>query len=294
MSSMPSHGERRERRGSMSAAGGVSGADPRVRWDAEAYARNSTAQQQWALELIAMLDLNGGESVLDIGSGDGKVTAEIARRVPRGRVVGLDSSEDMVRLARAAFPSASWPNLRFQEGDARTLELHEELHEQFDVVFSNATLHWVKDHRPVLSGAARCLRRGGRVLLQMGGRGNGAQVFEAAEAMAASKEWERWFRGFEFPWGFHAPEEYSAWCRDAGLTPRRVELLPRTMRQNGAEGLAGWIRTTWMPYTGRVPEDRREAFIREAVARYLAAHPAKADGTVEVAMVRLEVDAVRD
>ncbi len=222
---------------------------PGVRWDAADYARNSAAQQGWARELIGKLGLSGSESVLDLGCGDGKVTAEIARRVPGGRVVGVDSSEEMVLLSRSAFPASGHPNLRFQSGDARLLEFEKE----FDVVFSNATLHWVKDHRPVLSGAARSLKAGGRILFQMGGRGNGAEIFDVAREMIAREEWGRWFAGFEFPWGFYGSEEYAPWCAAAGLRVLRIELLPRIMMQDGADGLAGWIRTTWMPYTERVP-----------------------------------------
>jgi trans-aconitate 2-methyltransferase len=264
--------------------------EPSVRWDAAEYARNSAAQQQWAFELIGKLGLQGGEAVMDLGSGDGKVTAEIARRVPHGRVVGVDSSEDMIGLACATFPPSACPNLSFHLADVRALDFEAE----FDVVFSNATLHWVKDHGPVLKGIAASLRRGGRILLQMGGRGNGAEVFTVARQMIASAAWGRWFSGFDFPWGFYGPEEYSPWCAAAGLRPLRIQLLSRTMRQDGLEGLAGWIRTTWMPYTERVPESRREAFIHEAAERYLDAHPPDAEGRVSVAMVRLEVEAARD
>ena len=260
-----------------------------VRWDAAEYARNSAAQLGWALELIAKLGLTGTESVLDIGCGDGKVTAEIARRVPRGRVTGVDSSPEMIALARSSFPPSGIPNLGFQLGDARALDFDG----IFDIVFSSATLHWVKEHGPVLNGAARSLKRGGRILFQMGGRGNGAEVFEVAGRMTEDPRWSRWFTGFESPWGFYGPEEYEPWCREAGLRPVRIELLPRTMLQKGAKGLAGWIRTTWMPYTERLPEDRREAFIREVVDRYLEGHPPDRDGNVGVAMVRLEVEASR-
>ncbi len=260
------------------------------RWDAEEYARNSAAQQGWARELIEKLGLSGDEAVLDLGCGDGKVSAEIALRVPSGRVLGLDSSEDMIQLSRRSFPSSGYPNLRFQPGDARSLEFDP----QFHVVFSNATLHWVKDHGPVLKGAARSLLPRGRILFQMGGRGNGADVFAVALQMAAGGEWRRFFAGFEFPWGFYGPDDYLPWCAAAGLRVRRIELLPRTMLQKGAAGLSGWIRTTWMPYTERVPEDRREAFIQEASARYVDLHPPDAEGNVGVEMVRLEVDAVKE
>jgi trans-aconitate 2-methyltransferase len=146
----------------------------------------------------------------------------------------------------------------------------------------------------VLKGAARSLRPGGRILFQMGGRGNGAEIFEVARSMTAAPEWHGFFAGFEFPWGFHGQDEYMPWCAAAGLRIRRIELLPRTMRQEGAAGLAGWIRTTWMPYTERLPADRREAFIGEAAARYMSRHPPDAQGIVGVEMVRLEVDAVKD
>jgi trans-aconitate methyltransferase len=256
-------------------------------WDAEEYARNSAAQLGWARELIEKLDLSGSESVLDIGCGDGKVTAEIARRLPRGRVVGIDSSQEMIRLARSAFPPTSRGNLDFLAGNALALDFNQE----FDVVFSNATLHWVKDHGPVLRGAARSLRPGGRLLFQMGGRGNGAGILAVVREMMTAEEWRGFFADFQFPWGFYGPEEYAPWCAAVGLQARRIELLPRTMVQKGTEGLAGWIRTTWMPYTERVPADRQEAFIREVSERYARAHPPDAQGNLAVEMVRLEVDA---
>ena len=264
--------------------------DPGFRWDAEEYARNSAAQLGWARELIEKLGLSGHEQLLDLGCGDGKVTAEIARRVPGGRVVGMDSSGEMISLARSAFPPSPQANLSFVTGDARALEFDRE----FDVIFSNATLHWVINHGPVLEGAARSLRSGGRILFQMGGRGNAAGVLAVTREMIAAAEWRGFFAGFQFPWGFYGPEEYAPWCAAAGLRVRRIELLPRIMLQKGAEGLAGWIRTTWMPYTERIPSERREAFVREASERYVRAHPPDAQGSVAVEMVRLEVDAVRD
>ena len=270
-----------------STPGGV-GAGP-VRWDAEEYAKNSAAQLGWARELIAKLDLEGHEHVLDIGCGDGKVSAELARRVLRGSVVGVDSSVDMIRLARAAFPPAAQGNLSFMLRDARELGFED----RFDVVFSNATLHWVKDHRAVLRSVAQSLKPRGRLLFQLGGRGNGGEIFEVARIMIASPAWSEFFPNFEFPWSFYGPEHYDAWCRAAGLSLRRAELLPKAMVQRGTEGLAGWIRTTWMPYTSRLPLDRREEFIREAADRYALIRPADAQGDLRVEMVRLEIEAAK-
>jgi trans-aconitate 2-methyltransferase len=258
-----------------------------VRWDAEEYARNSAAQLGWARELIGKLRLSGNESVLDIGCGDGRVSAELAQRVPRGEVIGCDSSPQMIAKAQSAFPPGSHANLSFQLADARALGFQD----RFEVAFSNATLHWVKDQPTVLRGVARALKRGGRLLFQMGGRGNGEELIAMARLMTGEAQWRGFFQGFEFPWGFHGPEEYRSWCGDAGLRVLRAELLPRDMLHQGTEGLAGWMRTTWMPFTDRVPVDRREAFIAEAVDRYTAVHPLTARGETSVRMVRLEVEA---
>ena len=259
------------------------------RWDAADYARSSSAQQGWALELIDKLALAGDETVLDIGCGDGKVTAELARRLPRGHVTGVDSSAEMVGAARVSWPVARYPNLDFQAADARALPFAD----TFTVAFSNATLHWVIEHGPVLRGVARALRRGGRLLFQFGGRGNGAAIFQVAEEMTRAAAWRDFFHGFSFPWGFYGPDQYAPWCREAGLQPRRIELLPRPMVQQGKAGLMAWIRTTWLPYTQRLPEDLREQFVEEAATTYLARRPLDDAGRAVVEMVRLEVEAVR-
>lgn len=259
------------------------------KWDASEYARNSSAQEGWAKQLMASLALAGREAVLDIGCGDGKITAELARMVPGGSVLGIDSSSEMIDLARSTFPRRLHPNLDFEVADALSLEWKE----RFDVAFSNAALHWVRDHATVLRGVAALLKPGGRALFQMGGKGNAAGVVAVVEEMMRSPSWEQYFRGFTFPWGFYGPEEYHAWCKEAGLEVRRVELLPRDMRQSDLGGLAGWMRTTWMPYTQRIPPARREDFIREACERYAAANPLGPGGEISVRMVRLELDARR-
>jgi trans-aconitate methyltransferase len=259
------------------------------RWNSEDYARHSSAQQEWALELLTKLGLQPGEQVLDIGCGDGKVTAAIAARLPGGGALGLDSSPEMVDLARRSYPPNRHPNLRFQLGDALALDFEE----RFDAVFSNATLHWVRDHLRVLRAVARALKPGGRLLFQMGGRGNGEEVLRKLEELSWEPPWKAWLAGFPCPWSFYGPEEYRGWLRQAGLQARRLELIPKQMRQQGAAGLAGWIRTTWLPYTEAVPPEHREELVARIVDRYLRVHPPDADGAVTVEMVRLEVEAVR-
>jgi trans-aconitate methyltransferase len=257
-------------------------------WDPEDYEQHSAQQQRWARELVEKLQLAGDESVLDIGCGDGKVTAEIASRVPEGHVLGIDSSADMVRRA-GELHSPVHPNLRFEVADASHLQYDGE----FSVVFSNAALHWVRDQRPVLRGIARGLRDKGRVLVQMGGKGNAADVVAVLNEVTALPRWRGYFAGFVFPFGFYDPEEYRPWLAEASMRPIRVELVPKDMVHAGRDGLAGWLRTTWMPYLERGPAEMQPELLGDVLDAYLARHPLDEDGNAHVRMVRLEVEAVK-
>jgi trans-aconitate methyltransferase len=257
------------------------------RWNAAEYARHSSAQLNWARELIDKLDLQGQESVLDLGCGDGKVTAEIADRLPQGQVVGLDSSEAMIQLATHQFPPNRHPNLSFQWGDAAQLNFSA----QFDIVFSNAALHWIQDHRPVLAGIRKSLKPKGRILLQMGGQGNAADIVAVVEELMHRQQWSSFFEGFEFPYGFHGSAEYRQWLIQNGLIPLRVALIPKDMTYPDQTGLEGWLSTTWLPYTQRIEETLRPAFIRAIADTYIARHPLDREGQCHVRMIRLEVEA---
>lgn len=258
-------------------------------WNPAAYAANSSSQQRWARELIAKLELQGDERILDVGCGDGKVTAELARALPNGAVTGIDRSPDMIRYARKTFPPDAYPNLNFHVMDARRIQLDR----KFDLLFSNAALHWVEDHPAFLRGAGEALRSGGRLVVSCGGKGNAQDVFVALRAEMRRQRWRQFFRKLERPYFFHRPEEYEKWLPRFGFETRHVGLADKDMVWSGAAGLAAWLRTTWLPYTQRVPEAAREEFIAGVVTRYLSRHPLDAKGAVHVRMVRLEIDAVR-
>ncbi len=256
-------------------------------WDSRDYELHSRVQQGWARELLGKLSLRGTERLLDIGCGDGKVTAEIAGLLGEGRVIGIDSSESMIALATARYPPADHNNLSFRLMDAVTMHFDG----LFDVVFSNAALHWVKDHRPVVRSISSCLEPGGRILLQMGGQGNARAVVGVLDRLLGLPKYERYFAGFEFPYGFHGIEYYQDLLAESGFVNCRVELIDKDMVHDGVEGLKGWIRTTWLPYTGRLDNLTRDEFIEELAERYLEQVPLDAQGRAHVAMVRLEVEA---
>lgn len=257
------------------------------KWNPEEYQTSSPNQKKWGEELLSRLSFGSMERVLDMGCGDGQITALIAQRVPGGSVIGIDSSADMVELAQKNFPPESHPNLSFQVKDARKLDFTRE----FDIVFSNATLHWVIDHAPVLEGIKRSLKPSGNILLQMGGKDSAAELVKILASMTREEQWARYFEQFTFPYGFYSPEEYLPWLDAAGFKTKRLELIPKDMTHQGEEGLASWIRTTWLPYTQRVPESSREEFIKEIIERYTRDCPPDGDGVIHVPMIRLEMEA---
>ena len=123
----------------------------------ESYYHTNAYHHQVVRKLIQQLNLQGHEKILDIGCGDGKITAEIARNVPNGSVLGIDTSEEMIAFAKMKFPNSMYHNLSFEFGNAQDLNFNNE----FDVVVSFGTLHIIVDHVPVLLGIYNSLKKNG-------------------------------------------------------------------------------------------------------------------------------------
>ena len=253
-------------------------------WNPQDYARHSKTQETWARELLTQIDLRPDDTVLDIGCGDGRTTAAIARRVPRGSVVGIDLSADMVAHATAQHCPIETNNLRFAQADAAALPFTSE----FTVVFSNATLHWLSDQQAAVRGIARALRPEGRAIAQFGGQGNVADVIASFERVANAARWRTITTLGDSPYHFHAATTYETWLREAGMEIHECRLIPKDMTHDDITTFIGWLRTAWHPYTAGVPDELRDAFLQDVATAYLARHPRDNEGRVHVATVRLQ------
>ena len=127
----------------------------------------------------------------------------------------------------------------------------------------------------------------------MAGKGNAKDILCIINDLLMWSHGANISAGMTFPYGFYDKKEYKAFLQQAGLVPDRVELFAKDMKHQGAEGLAGWVRTTWLPFTDRLPEELRAKFVAEIVQRYLSEHPADAEGVVHVGMMRIEVEAYK-
>ncbi len=257
------------------------------KWNPRDYAQHSSSQEAWARELLRLADLQPDDVVLDVGCGDGRITVSIAQAVPRGRVVGVDLSADMIAHATAQHCRPPIDNLRFATADAAALTFEP----TFSLVFSNAALHWIADQRAAVAGIARALRPGGRFIAQFGGYGNVAEVIAAFEHMAREPRWARCMHRAESRYRFHEPQTYEGWLREAGMEIQECRLLPKDMVHEDRTTFIGWLRTAWHPYTSGVPLELRDAFLEDTAGHYLAGYPPDDRGRVHVSTVRLQVRA---
>jgi len=204
-------------------------------WNVENYQKFAGFVPELGLPVLDLLQPKPNETVLDVGCGDGVLTEKL---VQAGcKVVGVDASPEMVRAAKKR-------GLNVYVMDARELAFKEE----FDAVFSNAALHWVKEPDLAVAAIAMALKPGGRFVAEFGGQGNIKTIEEALIKVVS-------FFGVNgralSPWYYPAPEEYQAGLEKHGLQVHSIALIPRPTPL--PEGMKGWLKTFAGPFLKPFP-----------------------------------------
>jgi trans-aconitate 2-methyltransferase len=233
-------------------------------WNAAEYARISELQRAMAEEVLALLDLAGSERVLDIGCGQGKITAEIAARVPRGAVLGVDSSEEMIAFASSHFGPAVRPNLRFEVADARRLAFREE----FDLVVSFNALHWVPEQDAALRSIRSAMNSNGLAQLRLVPAGERNSLEDVVEETRLASRWARYFQEFRAPYLHLTPEQYGAMAERNGLHVRRIHMDAKAWDFKFRSEFLAFCSVTLVEWTRFLPETERTDFIIEVLDRY--------------------------
>jgi trans-aconitate methyltransferase len=235
-------------------------------WQGGDYARQSSLQQAMAQEQLARLNLEGREAILDVGCGDGKITAEIAARVPGGRVLGVDPSPDMIAFATSHHGTEVRPNLRFEVADARTLTYRQE----FDLVVSFNALHWVPAQDAALRSIHAAIRPPGRARLRFVPEGPRTSLEDVIEEVRSQPRWAEHFQGFRKPYVHFAPDDYRALAERAGFRVLELDVEDRAWDFKAREAFVAFGRATFVAWTTRLPEPDREAFIGDVLDCYQA------------------------
>jgi trans-aconitate 2-methyltransferase len=235
-----------------------------VEWNAAEYNRHSSLQAELAEEQLARLVFAGDERILDVGCGDGKITAEVAARVPRGSVLGIDPSQDMIAFAAGHFGTPQWPNLRFEVRDVRQLTFRDE----FDRVISFNALHWVPEQEAALRAIRAALKQGGQALLRLVPRGPRKSLEDVLEDARHSPRWAGRFAGFQQPYAHFTPVEYQELAGRCGFRVVSVHFEDRAWDFQTREGFAAFGGATFVEWTRRLDEKDWPAFIADVLDRY--------------------------
>jgi trans-aconitate 2-methyltransferase len=233
-------------------------------WNAAGYARISALQQAMAAEALALLDLNGAKSVLDMGCGNGRITAEIAGRIPEGRVLGVDASADMIAYATERYAGEAHPGLTFEAVDICKVGFREE----FDLVVSFNALHWIPEQRIALRAIDAAMKPGAGAQLRLVPRSEHTSLEDILEETRKSEKWSTYFDGFQDPYLHLTAEEYTALAAECGLRTVSVGVKEKTWDFGTREGFFAFGSVTFVEWTRRLPEEARPEFVNDVLDRY--------------------------
>ncbi len=216
-------------------------------WNSTLYDQKHNFVFEYGKSLLALLDPQPGEVILDLGCGTGHLTKTIADS--GARVIGTDSSASMIASARQTYPG-----IEFLVADARTYISPV----TFDAIFSNAALHWIPQAEQVVQCMVASLKPGGRLILEMGGKGNIAQIRQAfqqsLQTLASHVEL--------FHWYFPSIGQYTSLLEQYGLQVQSAALFDRpTVLEDGERGLRNWVQMFYASTLNSVPDEAKRRLL---------------------------------
>jgi trans-aconitate methyltransferase len=214
-------------------------------WNPENYSKNARFVSNLGEPLLQLLDAQPGELILDLGCGDGALTEKIAGY--GCAVIGSDSSFPQLKAAKDR-------GLHAVLADGHRLSFRQ----QFDAVFSNAALHWMKGPEAVVAGVASSLKPAGRFIGEFGGKGNVERIRSALHAALRRHAIDPMPID---PWYYPSPEEYSELLSKGGFIVTYIELIPRPTKLPG--DILDWLEIFAQPFTQALAEPKRGSFLKE-------------------------------
>jgi trans-aconitate 2-methyltransferase len=231
-------------------------------FDGDKYKLASTHQKEWGSKIISELKFNGTESVLDLGCGDGILTKKISDLIPKGKVLGIDASEGMIRTAK----ELKSENLSFQKMDINNIDFEN----RFDLIFSNATLHWIKDHKKLLNNCYKALKPDGIIRFNFAGNGNCSNFYKVIKEIISGEKFRKYFNSFDWPWYMPSAEEYQTIMDDNNFKDIRIfeENADRYFKDQ--DEMIKWIdQPSIVPFIKLVDENTRESFRNEVINKMI-------------------------
>jgi trans-aconitate methyltransferase len=241
-------------------------------WNAAEYHRLSAPQFHWGQRVLSDLHLRGDECVLDAGCGTGKLTQLLLQNLPRGHVIGLDVSRNMVQHARAGLKPEFGERVEFVAADLVALPFRN----AFDGIFSTASFHWVLDHDLLFRNLFSSLRPGGWLHAQCGGGPNIARLRGRVRALSQTADFSPWLGSFAEPWFFSDAENAAGRLHAAGFVEVETALEDASVTVSSSEEFQAYLRTFVLHrHLELLPTElSRELFVRELASAAAVDSPA--------------------
>jgi trans-aconitate methyltransferase len=261
-------------------------------WDATTYDRISDAQESWEHKTIEYRKWKGNEIVLDAGCGSGRLTKILSIKVPQGKVIAVDYDLSMIRLAKENLAKIS--NIEFIKKDISQLELEEKV----NVVFSNAVLHWILNHKKVFERLWQILNSGGQLLIQCGGHRNLTKTLSIINKVRKSKEFNNYFcnnKGEDIwnqTWYFAKKEDTEKILQEIGFRNIQVFLEDKEAKFSNKEEYFLFIKTiVLLPYLKYLPNETLKDKFAKSVIQEIEDNAKELQWKLD--FVRLNINAIK-
>jgi trans-aconitate 2-methyltransferase len=258
-------------------------------WDnnlVRSYVHNSELQRRWAMSFLALnlKQLKGNERILDIGCGDGKITADIARFIPEGCILGIDPSKAMLNWAKKQFNCLDYPNLSFQEGGF----IEPNINEQFDVIISCCALQHCLDHKNAFKNMHSLLKQGGKLHIMIPAMNN-SEWKQARINLQTNSKWMNYWKAV-VPRKFLSIEESIDLLKASQFDVIRVKKVLSKDPFVDREEFLSFLLGTFTPV---VPEELSKEFWSDMIDEYVRLNPdaLRTDGVIEARFGRIEIEA---
>jgi len=254
-------------------------------FDGEKYKKASKHQKEWGNKLISEINISGNEVILDLGCGDGVLTEQLSTLVPDGKVIGIDSSIGMIETAKKLEKS----NLSYVCLDIDDMEFEN----CSDIIFSNAALHWVKNHQQLLKNSIKALKSNGVLAWNFAGDGTCSNFYSTVDVVMSMPLYQEFFVNYECPWYMPSKDDYILLIENVGFN--RFDVLYENADRYFADTdeMIKWIdQPSLVPFLNYLPNDKKESF-RNKVVDIMIDKTKQSDGKCFETFRRLNIKATK-
>lgn len=258
------------------------------KWKPKIYNKLSIAQNNAVLRILEFLNIKECANILDLGCGDGKISAMLSKLARKGTTLGIDKSSAMITYAASNYGSKSYPNLQFQIQDAQKINFSK----TYDLVFSSFALQWVKDKNIFFTKAYHALKHQGQMCV-ITPLGVSPELEYATEVVISNPKWSHFYKNFHTNWYFSPEANITHLIKESCFEITHLSSYMQEVRFSSLEDFEQYV-LLWYPYLAPLEENLKSVFFSQVVKEYCEMMPIKEDGSVLMRIPVMAVIAVKD